>query len=275
MRTRSRQQEIGFTLVELLVVIAVIAILAALLLPVLSKAKAQAQSTACRNCLRQIGAGLTMYLSEAHRYPPLWEQWTPGTNFSTQSTGWADALSPYYPLSWTNRSWHCPRYVAQGGIIVATPPMNGAFSSYFYNCNGIVGEGWNEHVNPLPQNLGLSGTLKRLGPESVSAPSEMYAVADSRWWATGDYHNRGIVGKWLMSPWKYVYATVDSPPGTISPAETTPHGKSHNMLFVDEHVAGVKRTDFLYPPRAAQHWNRDNQPHAEAWAPTNLWMVQQ
>ncbi len=53
----------GFTLLELLVVIATIGSLGALLLPALSRAKASAQNTACRNCLRQIGLGLTMYVS--------------------------------------------------------------------------------------------------------------------------------------------------------------------------------------------------------------------
>ncbi|HWI56231.1 MAG TPA: type II secretion system protein, partial [Bacillota bacterium] len=45
----------GFTLLELLAVIATIAILAALLLPVLSKAKAKAQRTNCLSNLRQLG----------------------------------------------------------------------------------------------------------------------------------------------------------------------------------------------------------------------------
>ena len=61
----------AFTLVELLVVITIIAILAALLLPTLSKAKQKAQGSSCLNNLRQLQFGWTMYASEFHDHLPL------------------------------------------------------------------------------------------------------------------------------------------------------------------------------------------------------------
>jgi len=60
----------GFTLVELLVVIAVIAILAALLLPVLRGGRAKAQRVVCVNNLRQINLGVRMYSDDYHDGSP-------------------------------------------------------------------------------------------------------------------------------------------------------------------------------------------------------------
>jgi prepilin-type N-terminal cleavage/methylation domain-containing protein len=65
----------GFTLVELLVVVGIIAVLIAILLPVLSRARENANRTTCLSNLRQLSISMVLYCNDNHDYFPSSGAW--------------------------------------------------------------------------------------------------------------------------------------------------------------------------------------------------------
>ena len=79
----------GFTLVELLTVIAIISILVSLLLPAVQKARELVNRLKCQNNMRQVGIAMHSYLSNQGTLPTAGESFDPSTGavvFDTQST---------------------------------------------------------------------------------------------------------------------------------------------------------------------------------------------
>ena len=81
-----RHEKKNFTLLELLIVIAIIAILASLLLPSLNQVRAKAQSISCVNNCRQIGLGLSQYVQDSANVLP------PYAHNSGMTPTWVDYL---------------------------------------------------------------------------------------------------------------------------------------------------------------------------------------
>ena len=70
MSIRSIRRKSGFTLVELLVVISIIAVLMALLLPAVQNSRESARRTQCKNNMKQLGIAIHAYAETHSLLPP-------------------------------------------------------------------------------------------------------------------------------------------------------------------------------------------------------------
>jgi prepilin-type N-terminal cleavage/methylation domain-containing protein len=118
----------AFTLVELLVVMAIIGIVAALLLPGLSRAKRNAQRTTCVNSVRQINLGVRMYSDDSNDASPSHgpASVTNITDVSSLYAGYKELMKSYVGLrgksSSQDKLFACPADGFFPSFITNPPP---------------------------------------------------------------------------------------------------------------------------------------------------------
>ncbi len=119
----------GFTLVEVLVVIAIIGVLIALLFPAVQAAREAARRSQCGNRLKQLGLGLHNYVQAHDSFPsgaivalggfPVYDPWTEASvaGPGRHGTSWMLLLLPYVEETNLYRGWDLTRNVVENAAI--------------------------------------------------------------------------------------------------------------------------------------------------------------
>lgn len=140
----------ALTLIELLAVIALIGILVALVFPIVTRVRQNADATRCMSNLRQIGTSLTSFAGDNDGAFPI-----AGTNIPigtidsrTGKPSWIEQIEGYIPIhdagdgAITSKVYQCPA----SAVVV---PKN-KYYSYFFGCHAAYAE--SKSYEPLKQN---------------------------------------------------------------------------------------------------------------------------
>jgi prepilin-type processing-associated H-X9-DG protein/prepilin-type N-terminal cleavage/methylation domain-containing protein len=250
---RNLRTEAAFTLVELLVVMAVIACLASLVLPTLGNAKRQACAAQCKSNLRQLGIALSLYTDKNNCYPLATSDGLFGA--------WEPALREFVPDS----EFYCPLQQKPTTQFVNIFRLTGApiAPHYGYNALGAVWRG-----SP-PYNPGLGGDFnfaaasrQPTSANRVVTPAQMITMGDSATFIDAIIGTQSQTN--IPNQIYIVFPYIVEPLGYLGVANW--HDGGANMAFADAHVQFNPQPFWIAATDQSRRlWNSDNQPHPEWW----------
>jgi prepilin-type N-terminal cleavage/methylation domain-containing protein/prepilin-type processing-associated H-X9-DG protein len=230
-----------FSLVELLIVIAIIAILAAMLMPALAQAKMRAQAVLCAANLSEHGSAVTLYLTDNQRRFP--SRLIPVNGNPGNTSNWAiwegsDLYNLGTQFYATDRPVNKYLGVKSNGVEVemALCPSDVGRSWYelvgtSYAANTSFGPGWG---GDNTQYLTLSQAGYTSSLSQIEKPSEMltFVEASASWVANGRTDEYGAPNH---SPraLKYNYLFVDGHVGALLPGMVG-QMRTEDFSYIDE-----------------------------------------
>jgi len=204
----------SFTLIELLIVIAIIAILAGLLLPALSKSKELSQQISCKNKERQLGIATQMYTLDHNCYLPC------GSS-SVGVQGWEGKLLGYFQTNGsvpTQPYFHCP--ASKEGCITSNNP------------NRWLGYGMNAYITNM-YTTSYSGHKSVANITWIEHPSNLLLLCDCE---TRIYDGTGREHAIFQT-----YTLKVTPVDVNIDSLAWRHSTKNNILFIDGHVQLFRR----------------------------------
>ena len=266
-----RRDRRGFTLVELLVVIGIIAVLIGVLLPVLASARRAANKVKCQTQLREIGNALKLYAVDNKNWWPVAVHWTnTAAGFpadkSLQSVPdrrdyWYQFLLKYFSKkAYTDAAgkrlqdfmgtplWGCPAVQKDLDISQSSADYDSGYGMSIYpdygprTRLGSNAGSWSALINP--NGSGTQGHYYKM--TGWVHPAEKVIIADSRSWFM---ETRSVASAAaIVHPANpSLTAAVGYDGGASHQFDRWRHSKSRggknplsmNMLFVDGHVADI------------------------------------